>query len=432
MVNSRLWRTIVSLLRVLAMLVDEFVTPENPVLAVAEDLLGPFLEGLGLGEPILFDVLRLLEECLNRMREAERRGFRATFVRPDLLWPGDSPAKHILAQRNDAGYMQLVRVDVRTFDWIEAAVAAVSPGWVAHRNDPARGFNLDARHCIAAALAWMGSTCIQSWLQQAFGNTRSPMSRDLSEGLHHVLAALRVAPEAAIRWPSPDDMEWFFELICQARDGKPPIQNCRVFGWIDGIRSRIQQPGLVAEQREFYNRWVRDTSVVSLFAFSPLGTIIYASLNHPGRTNDAAIAASVFFKLLDPDSTPADMGLLGDSAFCSPRLLFKMWTRTRPSNWPDGHSTNAQWRAFVKWLTASRQAVEWGMRALRSRWARLNVPMPADSEQRRMILELAARLHNVVARLMGANQIRSVYLEAALRHAEGFDAFDIAEDFGDD
>lgn len=71
-------------------------------------------------------------------------------------------------------------------------------------------------------------------------------------------------------------------------------------------------------------------------------------------------------------------------------------------------------------MTASRQAVEWGMRALRSRWARLNAPMPNNSEERADLLELVALLHNAVSERIGANQIRSVYLEGALRHSDGF------------
>ena len=431
MVNSKLWRAIVALVGILADLLEEFSNPENPLLALAEDLLGPFLDAFGINEPLIYEAARLLQECLDRMRAAERRDFRATFTRPQLLFPGESPAKYILDQRLDAGYMQLVRVDVRTFDVIEHVVSRVSPVWFNQRNDPARRYNLNARDCIAAALAWMGSTCIQSWFQQAFGNTRSPMSRDLNEGLYHVLAAVRAMPEASISWPTPEDMEWYFELICQARDCRPPIPNCMVFGWVDGFRSRIKQHGLVEDQREHYNRWVRDTSVVSLLGFTPVGTIFYASMNHPGRTNDAALAVDFLFDLLDTTKTPAHMGVLGDSAFVNPRALFKMWTRTRPSNWPAGHVTPAQWHDFVNWLTASRQAVEWGMRALRSRWARLNVPMPTDADARGMLLELAARLHNLVSRIMGANQIRNVYLEAALRHAApGFDVADVVEDFG--
>ena len=237
MVNSNLWRAIIALVRVLAELVHEFGEPENPLLAIAEDLLSPFLATFGISEQLIYEVVCLLQDCLERMRLAERREFRPTFCRPDLLWPGEAAARYVLNQRNDAGFMQFFRVDVSAMDWIYNAVSRVSPVWVANRNDPTRGFNLDARHCIAAALSWMGSTCNQSWLQQAFGNTRSPMSRDLCEGLRNLLDTLRAVPEASIRWPNPEDMEWYFDLMCQARDSLPPIPNCKVFGWIDGFRS---------------------------------------------------------------------------------------------------------------------------------------------------------------------------------------------------
>lgn len=102
-----------------------------------------------------------------------------------------------------------------------------------------------------------------------------------------------------------------------------------------------------------------------------------------------------------------------------------MWTRKRPANWPRNYANATVWEAQVSWITASRQAVlvEWGMRALRSRWAawaRLNAPMPNNSEERADLLELVALLHNAVLERIGANQIRSVYFEGALRHSDGF------------
>jgi len=56
--------------------------------------------------------------------------------------------------------------------------------------------------------------------------------------------------------------------------------------------------------------------------------------------------------------------------------------------------------------------------------------MPHRASERADLLELVCLLHNVVSEKVGANQIRSVYLEAALRHSDGFvDPSRVAADF---
>jgi hypothetical protein len=429
MVRSVILRSIAMVLTLCARELQNADQQDDVALAVFGDVFGTLLESIGIWEPILEWLSEILMALYARLQYVNSLRFRPTFIRPELQWPGQSAALHTLRQRNDAGYMLLVRVDVATFDWIVHLVSLTSPEWTDRRNQNTR-YNLNATLCIAAALAWLGSNCTQKWLQQAFGNTRSTMSRDLKHGLHHLLIALRTSPQAQIRWPAHEDMPWLHDLICQGRDSLPPISQCRVFGWLDGFRSRILQPGTVAEQSDYYNGWVGDTSVVSLFGFLPTGKIFYASMNHPGRAHDKSVCADFVQKLLSPRWTPRDMGVLADSAFCSPRLCFKVWTRKRPSNWPHGFASESQWTSMVNWMTGSRQAAEWGMRALRGRWARLNAPMPNNRKLRGDLLELVALLHNVVSERIGANQIRSVYLEAALRHANNnADVRDIAADF---
>ena len=419
MPSSRLWRAITLLHGLCEAALDEYVYPDDPLAAVLEDTLANELGIVGWIEPTIFWLAGLLQSLVDRAVAVSRLRFHPGFTRTELLWPGHSPAVHILRERKDSGYMLLMRTDVALFEFLVRKVAQTSPEWTDHRNNDRR-YNLNAALVIAATLAWLGSNCTQAWLQQTFGNTRSPMSRDLKQGRRVLLKALRATPEAEIRWPTPAEMPWLFHLICQARDSMPSISECKVFGWLDGFRSRVLQPGVAAEQAQTYNGWVGDTSVLSLFGFLPTGKIFYASINHPGRMNDKSVSGDFMHKLLDPTWTARSYGILADAAFVSPRLLFKVWTRKRPANWPRGFVDETQWAAMTAWMTASRQAVEWGMRALRSRWARITAPMPNNAEERADLLELVALMHNLVSERMGANQIRSVYLEAALRHSDGF------------
>jgi hypothetical protein len=63
-------------------------------------------------------------------------------------------------------------------------------------------------------------------------------------------------------------------------------------------------------------------------------------------------------------------------------------------------------RAFV----SARQEAEWGIRALQGSFARLKMPLPADEDEyRSVMIETCARPHQVRTRLVGINQIRTVY-----------------------
>ena len=255
MVNSKLFRAFVMVYELCKEAMESYSAPQDPIDAALEQSLADELELLGWVEPTVFWLVEVLTMIKDRIVAVGRLRFRPGFVRPELQWPGHSAAVHVLKERKDAGYMQLVRVPVDTFDWLVEQVARSSPEWTRHRNSEPR-YNLNAALVIAATLAYLGSNCTQPWLQQTFGNTRSPMSRDLKQGRKHLLRALRLVPEAAIVWPSKTDMPWLFNLICQGRDSMPPIPECRVFGWLDGFRSRVLQPGVASDQANEYNGWV--------------------------------------------------------------------------------------------------------------------------------------------------------------------------------
>lgn len=63
-----------------------------------------------------------------------------------------------------------------------------------------------------------------------------------------------------------------------------------------------------------------------------------------------------------------------------------------------------------KLLTQVRVASEWGCGSLKRSFPRLTVPLPASrSTYRRVLIELCCYLFNFRARLVGVNQIRTVY-----------------------
>lgn len=77
------------------------------------------------------------------------------------------------------------------------------------------------------------------------------------------------------------------------------------------------------------------------------------------------------------------------------------------------HGTRAEIDQRLKYdreLLSFRQTAEWGMRALQGSFGRLRVPLEvAHREDRADLLEICIRLHNLRARLVGVNEIRTVY-----------------------
>jgi len=73
-----------------------------------------------------------------------------------------------------------------------------------------------------------------------------------------------------------------------------------------------------------------------------------------------------------------------------------------------------------QYVVGMRQSVEWGNSALKQQFGRLRVPLPADPVKRNGILTLCCRMYNLRVRLVGFNQIRSVF-NASLKEKLGDD-----------
>jgi len=60
-------------------------------------------------------------------------------------------------------------------------------------------------------------------------------------------------------------------------------------------------------------------------------------------------------------------------------------------------------------VTSLRQAAEWGMRSIQGSFPRLKATLTEEKFRRFRIIECAVRLHNLRTRLVGINQIRTVF-----------------------
>jgi DDE superfamily endonuclease len=146
--------------------------------------------------------------------------------------------------------------------------------------------------------------------------------------------------------------------------------------------------------------------------FCCLGEILACKLNAPGSWNDSRISDQIYSKLRD--KTPDGFYLIADSAF--PRGNHQIAGRIRApiragDPLPSDENKRVNILAFDRQVLSYRQTAEWGNHTLQSAFARLRIPLPVqDHKFRANILEVCARLHNLRTRLIGLNQIRTVYM----------------------
>eukprot|EP00299_Pterocystis_sp_00344_P008370 c3142_g1_i1.p1 GENE.c3142_g1_i1~~c3142_g1_i1.p1 ORF type:complete len:233 (+),score=21.42 c3142_g1_i1:35-700(+) len=170
------------------------------------------------------------------------------------------------------------------------------------------------------------------------------------------------------------------------------------FGFCDGLRLPIGSSENPEIENAYYCGWTSQHHCACVFAFGPDGTILYACINAPGSWHDATIAMGLCEKL--QSCTPSGCFLIADSAFPS-RGNLSSFIKT-----PAKSSSSA----FNNALVSQRQSAEWGMRQIQGVFARLRVPLDTnDTRGRAMIIRLCCRLHQVRCRVIGLNQIRSVY-----------------------
>lgn len=286
---------------------------------------------------------------------------------------------------------------------------------------------LDAAGVLGLVLHYLTSTMDDTALCQIFSITPTCCTRYLDWGLDLLLLAYKTVEAARIVWPTPVEMEKL-SLRIQARRGKQTSVS-NTFGFVDGCKLHCKQSLNDFEQSQYYNGWKTDHFISNVFCFDTQGCIIWASLNNPGSWHDSTCSKCLYDRL--KDQTPDPYNILADTAF--PYLDGKI---LKPLKTGDSIPRTRQgFAAAIKTsheVTSERQAAEWGMRALQGAFPRLYVPTAASDHPRRLrMLTAVARTFNVRTRLVGINQLKTVYDEAAAREEDNPDVTfrSIAEQF---
>jgi hypothetical protein len=143
-----------------------------------------------------------------------------------------------------------------------------------------------------------------------------------------------------------------------------------------------------------------------------LGTIIAAKLNAPGSWHDSRLAQGIYEKLRN--RTPGGFYLAADTAFprSADQIQGKICAPIKTGQRIQGTSVQIEERlAFNRELLSYRQTAEWGMCVLQGSFGHLRLPLSVNNQDERGdLLEICAWLHNLRAKRVGHNQIRSVYM----------------------
>lgn len=82
-----------------------------------------------------------------------------------------------------------------------------------------------------------------------------------------------------------------FKTWCAPIESVYPPLIC-VYGFVDGVKLRLQCSGDVLVRRIFYNGWEHDLYVGNLLKFFPMGTITACGLNEPSSMHDSKFPES--------------------------------------------------------------------------------------------------------------------------------------------
>jgi hypothetical protein len=344
---------------------------------------------------------------------------RAYFVRADLLWPESSPWAQIKSVKSPLAYQCLFRMTPGMLDTIVAHVPQADVAWREGYADETRTTKrpgpvnlLDVMDCVAAALAYLSSTCQAKHLELVFGVGHTLISNAINDGLMYLVRALRRIRTARIVWPTHEEFISLGKLV-HAAYGEGPfpvLMGCLV----DGFRLQVQSPGDTTEQSLWYNGFTKQTCNENVIMVGVDGLIKWFAINLEGTRSDFTASFDLFRRLSRPGALPPHVAVCGDDAFASDSTNGFMATRKMVPPWAVlTGAERAEWERYQKTV---RQGVEWAIRTLTSTWARLRTPLTSVSSKRRMIIFTCLRLHNfIAANVDNHNQLKTVYLEGLMR-----------------
>jgi hypothetical protein len=122
--------------------------------------------------------------------------------------------------------------------------------------------------CLGHVLVWTRTRGPLNVLQLVFGLTYTNLSVYLGFGIRLFVETFRHDPLASVRVPSAETIEMFKDAFAVRR---PLLNDC--WATMDGVKLYLQQSGNAVIQEQYYNGWMHNHYVTSVFCFCPNGTL---------------------------------------------------------------------------------------------------------------------------------------------------------------
>jgi len=236
-----------------------------------------------------------------------------------------------------------------------------------------------------------------------FGVCPSTAKRYLRQMLKRILKKLKNLPSSRIKFPDENEMAEYSEII---RAREPRVRD--VIGFVDGVAIPVQCNSSEICQSIDYNGYRHDTVCNNVFAFSPLGKIIYACINYPGSWHDSQVSQHFISHFL---AHSLDYKMCVDQGFprCGDlvdKFVGPLSKKTRSTLSPILRSHVLSMHNIYVSL---RQSSEWGMRGLQGSFSRLKSRLTSNKTLRHKIITSIVLLHNYRTEHVGLNQIATVF-----------------------
>ncbi|KAF5376888.1 hypothetical protein D9615_007221 [Tricholomella constricta] len=327
----------------------------------------------------------------------------------------DTPWQKLYERRNTRAFITTMGIDVPTFKYILEGFTTVWDSTPIPRGDlPGSAAprlsrrSLDSAGALGLILHYLNSTMADVSLMQIFALIPSTVSRYIHFSLVILLSVLRQLPESEIKWLEGEEFQENNDLIV----ARHPLLT-GAFGSMDGLNLAVQTSADQEIENATFNGWLHNHFVSSVLAFGATGVIIACKLNAPGSWHDSRVARSIYEKLRT--ETPEGYYLVTDTAFPRGTDQIKGCIRApikEGTRLPADPAERARVYAENRQLLSYRQTAEWGNQALQGSFGRLRVPLPINySNMRADLLETIIRLYQIRTRMVGINQISTVYMD---------------------
>lgn len=336
----------------------------------------------------------------DRYRPKKRRRHYLTRLSLPVIYM--SAWRSVLSSPDDKALLNTTSFDAPAFRYLAALFV---PQWLQQTNRPFR-HSMSPFDVLGLVLKHLTSRCADKELCQIFAQPPVIVSRNKRRGIQVLLSVVRDDHQCRISWPTEEEMEENASLIQQRHS-----DISHVFGYVDGVYFPMEDPSDPFTQNAYYNGWKAMCSVTNVLVFAADGCIVWAHYNLPGSWHDAKVAMPLYEILTDTQFTPFLYALISDTAF--PRSGLMRRKIITPRKVDEAYHSNLrialQQQCYNSQVVSARQAVEWGMHTIQCVFRRLSVKLKYHPVSNAGLLKLIFHLFNLRTRLVGLNQIRTVY-----------------------